>query len=60
MKCVRQKTLSKILGFSKSKTCRVVKMYREDNGLKPYTPIVWELFAEWIGVPVELGDRYLK
>ncbi len=55
MKVFQQKEIAKILNCSKTKVCGLVKMYREDLGLKPYTPIVWELFADWLGVPVELA-----
>lgn len=55
MKVLQQKEIAKILNCSKTKVCTLVKRYKEDNSLKPYTPIVWDLFADWLGVPVELA-----
>lgn len=60
MQVLQQKNIAKILNCSKTKVCGLVKMYREDLGLKPYTPIVWELFADWLGVPESLIDSENK
>lgn len=60
MQVLQQKKIAKILNCSKSKVCRLIKEYRADLGLKPYTPIVWELFADWLGIPESLIDSDKK
>lgn len=60
MRILQQKILAVILSCSESRVCRLVKKYREDRNLKSYAPVVWEEFADWLGVPKELADEYVK